>query len=266
LTNARVLDLDITELQQESFAEATLLSQDPRLATAVASNDFPTLQAIAEGFMEQYNLGFVTITDVQGNVLIRAHALSKRGDSLMGERAFEEAAVGTAFVTIEKSPVEGFSIRAGAPIEQKNKVVGTVITGYPLDNALVDGIKRVTGLEMFVYEDTTSVAATAFATDGVTRLVGVTVTDSGVENSVLKNSQDVTAETTLLGQAFLASYLPLTNGDGKIVGMLSSAEPEQNILDIINATNRLTLITVILIMLVLIYPIYVFARRLTEKV
>ncbi len=265
LTNARVLDLNIKGLKQESLAEATLLSVDPGLGDAIVANDFPTLQTIAEGFMEQYALGFVTITDAQGTVLIRAHALSRLNDSLSGERAFEEALIGSAFVTVESSPVEKLSIRAGAPVTQDGKVVGTVIAGYPLDNALVDSIKRVTGLEMFVYENDTSVAATAFALDGRTRLTGLRLTDDKVGNSVLKDGQSMTAQTDFYGQPFLASYLPLTSGDDKIVGMLSAAKPQQDILDIVNATNRLTLITVILIMLVLAYPVYIFTRRLTDE-
>ena len=265
LTNARVLDLNIKGLKKESLAEVTLLSVDSRLADAIVKNDFLLLQTIAEGFMEQYALGFVTITDAQGTVLIRAHALSKTGDSLAGERVLEEALHGTMFVTVESSPVEKLSIRAGAPVTQDGEVIGAVIAGYPLDNALVDGIKRVTGLEMFVYENDTSIAATAFALDGRTRLTGLRLTDDKVGNSVLKDGQSMTAQTDFYGQPFLASYLPLTSGDDKIVGMLSAAKPQQDILDIVNATNRLTLITVILIMLVLAYPIYVFTRRLTSE-
>jgi|CXWL01.1.fsa_nt_gi hypothetical protein len=265
LTDARVLDLNIRGLQQESLAEAALLSADSRLGSAIAANDFPTLQTIAESFMEQYALGFITITDTQGTVLVRAHALSKRGDALSGERALEEALHGKTFVTVESSPVEKLSIRAGAPVTHKGKVVGAVIAGYPLDNALVDGIKRVTGLEMFVYEGDMSIAATAFAEDGRTRLTGISLQNSAVENTVLKGGQNMTTQANFFGQTFLASYLPLVNGDDKIVGMLSAAKPQQDILDIVNSTNRLTLITVILIMLVLAYPVYVFTRRLTDE-
>lgn len=265
LTDARVLDLDIKELQQGSLAKAALLAQDVRLEDAIAKNDFSELQTIAEAFMEQYNLGFITITDIQGTVLIRAHALSQRGDSLSGERALEEALRGKVFVTIESSPAEKLSIRAGAPVEQDTAIIGAVIVGYPLDNALVDGIKRVTGLEMFIYENDTSIAATAFAEDNRTRLTGLTVGDSKIEDSVLLNGKSMMAQTDFYGQPFLASYLPLTNGDDKIVGMISASKPQQDILDIANATNRLTLITVIFIMLVLAYPIYLFTRRLTKE-
>ncbi len=265
LTNARVLDLHIAGLKEQSVAKVTLVSRDPILPQAIMKNDFAALGTLAEQYMEIYHLGFLTITDKQGNVLARAHALSRRGDSLAGERALEEAILGTAFVTVEESSVEKFSIRAGAPVVQNGKIVGTVIGGYPLDNPLVDNIKRITGLEMFIYQKNIPVAATALAEDGRTRMIGTPLSSQDIATTVLDRGNSVTTREDLSGQPFFASYLPLSNGDGKIVGMISAAKPEQDILDISNATSRLTLITVVLIMLVLTYPIYVFTKRLTTE-
>ena len=265
LIDAHVLALNIDGLKEQARAKAMLMASNPLLFDALKKNDFPALEQLAEQFMEANNLGFVTIVDKDGAVLVRAHALSRRGDSLLGERALEEALRGETFVTVEKSPVEGFSIRAASPILVAGKPVGVVIAGYPLDNALVDNIKRVTGLEMFIYEGKNSVAATALAKDGRTRLVGLSVANDAVENTVLRDGKETTENVTFSGRPFLASYLALKNGDAKIVGMISAAKPQQDILNIVNATNRLTLITVIVIMLVLVFPIYLFTKRLTAE-
>jgi hypothetical protein len=267
LTDARVLDLQIQGLEEQAIAKTSLIAYDPALPVAIAASDFPTLEEWAERIMEDQKLGFVTLVDAQGEVLVRAHALSRRGDSLFTERAVEEALSGSAFVTVEKSPVEKLSIRAAAPIiGEENKTVGAIVAGYPLDNALVDSIKRLTGLDMLIYDEATSVAATAFAADGRTRLTGIALQDAEVREKVLQGGESITVRTVLRGQSYRTSYLPLTNGDDKIVGMLSAAKSEQDILDIENSTNRLTLITVVLIMLVLAWPIYLFTRRLTEEV
>lgn len=265
LIDARVLDLSIQSLQEESLAKAALIAKSEELASAVIATDFTRLAEISEVYLETHKLGFLTVVDSEGSVLVRAHALSRRDDTLLGERAVEEALRGESYVTIEDSPVERLSIRAASPIIKNKKIVGAVVTGYPLDNALVDGIKRVTGLEMFVYHASTSVAATALASDGRTRLTGITLENPDVEERVLDKGEGITSQVTFYGQPFLASYLPLMNGDEKIIGMISAAKPQQDILDIANATNRLTLITVILIMLALAYPIYAFTRRLTEE-
>ena len=265
LTDAQVLSLDIDGLKEQSLAKTALVANDPLLKNAVANNDFASLSQIAEGDLETYNLGFLTVVDAQGNVLVRAHALSRRGDSLVGERALEEALKGNTFVTVEDSAVEKLSIRAGSPLVQNKKIIGAVIAGYPLDNALVDNIKRVTGLDLFIYDKTTAVSATALATDGRTRMTGVELANQGVQTSVFSNEEPATAQVTFYGQPFLASYLPLVNGDDKVIGVISAAKPEQDILDIANSTNRLTLITVLIIMLILIIPIYLVTKRLSDE-
>ncbi|MFZ2886513.1 MAG: cache domain-containing protein [Minisyncoccia bacterium] len=262
LTNVQVLDLAVHGLHEEARAKTILLSRDEALAAALSANDLARLEEIAEVALESESLGFVTITDAHGAVLVRAHALSRRGDSLIGERAVEEALQNNAFVTIEESPVEKLSIRAAAPVFAEREIIGVVVAGYPLDNAFVDSIRRVTGLEMFIYQDE-SIAATALANDGRTRLTDVPLTN-GVHAAIFERGEATTERSDLRGRSFLASYLPLKNGDGKTIGALSAAKPEQDLLDIENATNRLTLITVLLIMLVLAYPTYAFTRRLTE--
>src|SRR3989344_7219993 len=263
VANARVLDLQVRGLQEQALAKAALIANNDALTDAIEKNDFAVLEQLSAIMMEEHTLGFLTVTDALGNVLVRAHPLSRRGDTLFGERAVEEALDGATFVTIETSPVEKLSIRAGAQVRAAGAVIGTVVAGYPLDNAFVDNIKRLTGLDMFIYEEATSVAGTAFASDGRTRLTGIIVPDETVRS--VGEERAITVRTDLGSQSFRTSYLPLLNGDRKIIGMLSAAKSEQDILDIENATNRLTLITVILIMLVLAYPIYSFTRRLTQE-
>jgi hypothetical protein len=264
ITDVKVLDLSINTLKSDALAKAELVSREADISNAITKNDFSSLSQVAEKLLQKYNLGFLTITDADGSVLVRANALSRRGDSLSGERAFEEAYNKNVFVTIEESPVEGFSIRAGSPILLKEKVVGVVVAGYQLDNAFVDQIKRVTGLEMFIYKDDISISGTAFAIDGTRRLTGISLTDKSLSASVLEDGKTVTGNIEMYGEPFQASYAPLSNEDGKIVGMLSAAKHQQDIINIANATNRLTLITVILILLILLAPIYFLAQRLTS--
>lgn len=261
LSDVKVLNLSLDSLKNQSLAEAELVSKDQTLTDAIASNNTVSLEQISERFLEQYNLGFLTITDSQGSVLVRANALSMRGDSLSGERAFQEAAANSPIATIENSPVEGFSVRAGAPIMSKNKIIGTIIAGFQLDNVFADKLKKLTGLEMLIYNNDKSIASTLFDTDGRTRLVGEAVGDSQIKNAVLTNDQTFTGSVNIYGNQFYASFLPLTNSDDKVIGMIAVATSQQNIVDIANATNRLTLITVLIIMLVLLVPIYMFSKR-----
>jgi hypothetical protein len=264
LTDGKVFDLTIQSLKEESSAKARVMAQNTDLISALSKNDTASLERVLEGLLEDEKVGFITVADNNGDVVLRAHALTKRGDSIAGERVFEEASGGNNFVTVEDDAVERLSIRAGSQIFENNKPLGVIITGYPLDYAMVDGIKKVTGLEMLVYDTTKSVAGTALARDGRTRIVGLDIPNEKIKADVLTNGGLETARIDMYGQSFLSSFLPLYNGDGKIIGMISAAKSEQNILDIANATNRLTLITIIITMLILTWPIYLLTNRITS--
>jgi hypothetical protein len=271
VTDVKVLDLSVNSLKGESLAKASLIARERDIIDALSKNDIPALDQASAKFLQTYGLGFLTVADPQGSVIVRAHALSRHGDSVSGERSFEEASKGDPYATVEDDAVEGLSIRAGAPIYSSGdstnraggKIIGVIIAGYPLDNAFADGMKRVTGLEMFVYKGDTSISGTALAADGTKRLVGVKISDSAIKTGVLQDGHTVTANVDMFGEPFQASYAPIENSDGKIVGMLSAAKHQQDIINIANATNRLTLITVILILLLLLAPIYALAKRLS---
>lgn len=265
LTNAKVLDYAMVRLEEESLAKARFISEQEDLKSALEKNNFPELEQVAENYLKKENLGFLTIIDKDGFVVLRAHALSQKDDNLFNERVAKEALGGKSFVTVEASPAEKFSIRAGAPIFSKDKIKGAVITGFPLDNAMVDGIKKITGLEMSIFEGDTRVATTILNIDGRTRSIGIKEANKDILEKVLAKGEELTLQGEILSRQFLASYLPIKDADGEIAGMISAAKPQKEILEISNTTNRLTFITVIIIMLILIAPMYSITKRLISS-
>jgi len=267
LTETRVLDLAILRLQEEASTKARLLAARPDIGQALGDNDFVKLEEILGNLIEEEKLGFLTILDKEGYVILRAHALTKKDDNLSEERAVAAALFeGESFVTIESSPAEKLSIRAASPVIIEEEVSGAIVAGFPLDNPFVDSIKRITGLQMSVFEGNTRVATTILNPDGRTRSIDIKQVDSRVSQTVLKEGGNITLRTEILSRPFLASYLPLKNSDGEIVGMISAARSQREILEIAQATNRLTLVVVMIIMLTLITPIYLLTRRLSREI
>jgi len=265
LSDIKVLNFSIENIKEESLAKAEVVSFDKDLISAIEKKDFVSIEKISENLLEKYKLGFLTVTDIDGGVIVRAHVPSLRGDTLSGERVFEEAILGNSIVSIDNSKVEGFSIRAGSPIMSKDKVVATVVVGSQLDNAFTDNLQKITGLETFIYRDDTSVSGSAIGSDGVTRLVGEKLNNDEIKTTVLDNGDIFTGNTKIFGTLFYSSYSPLLNNDDKIVGMISVAKPQQDIVNIANATNRLTLITVTLIIMLLSFPIYLLSKKYTDN-
>lgn len=262
--NAKVLNLAIEQLKKSALAEAKYLSDRSDIRSAIQSNDFAGLQRILSSSLESEDLGFIAVTGRDGAVILRAQAPTAKGDNLSGERAASSALAGNPLVTVEFGAGEGFSVRGAAPVISGGKIIGAVIAGFPLDNAMADNIKKITGLEMSIFNGSVLAATTALNPDGRTRDTGTQVTDETVLADVLRGGKSLTADTQFLSRAYIASYLPLHDADGKIVGMISSAEPQQDILNAAAATNRLTFLVVGLITLFCVPPVYFLAQKLLE--
>jgi len=266
LTNARVLDFTISGLEEEALAKTKLFARDPELAQALALDDFIKIEELASDFMDKENLGFLTVLDQEGFVILRAHALSKKEDNLSKERASGSALAGEPFVTIETTSAEKFSIRAASPIADRGEILGVVIGGFSLDNALADNMKRITGLDMSIFEGNTMVAATYLHPDGRTRSIGVKQTDPEVLKGVLELGTGTTLRTKIFSRPYLASFLPIRDADNNIVGMLSAAKAQNEILETAEQSNRLTLGAVVIIMIIMVMPVYLITKRLSKEV
>ncbi len=264
LINAKVFDFSVQILTQQSAAEAKLVASDSAIKTYIANEDLAHLESALVSYLDQEKLGFLLATDRSGAVIMRAHSPNERGDSIVNERAIEQALIGNSFSTIEYSAGEKFSIRASSPVFENGKVIGVILAGFPLDNVMTDRIKKITGLDTTLYQGDVAIATTALGEDGRSRLTNVKFEDTDIKENVLVKGQNATSRVVIKNIPFLASYLPITDGDNKIVGMFSAAKPQADIIDIANATNRLTLVTVTALLLLLAIPLYKMTRYLIE--
>lgn len=265
VSSTKVLELAINGLREEALAKIRLLKDDEKLILAAREKDFVRLDEAARSLLAKENLGFLTVTDAEGEVMVRAHAPSKKEDNLRGEEAVRQALAGKSFVTIESSAVEKFSIRASSPLMSKGRIIGAVVGGFPLDNAFADNMKRVTGLEVSVFDRDYRVATSARNKEGEILIVGTRITDSVVRDKVLLRGEPVTARTEVLSRPFLASYLPLRNAQKEVAGIIGAEKSQQEIFKTAQTTNRLTLAVVIILMVILMTPIYLITKRLSEE-
>ena len=109
--------------------------------------------------------------------------------------------------------------------------------GKPVDNTLIDSIGRQDGIEITLFFGDTRYFTTLKDASGK-RLVG-TKADSGVVEDVLKNGREYISEKVPInGTEYYAFYMPLTNSDGSIVGMLFIGQNRQMILEFIYAMSK----------------------------
>ena len=263
--SSKVLDLSLAGLKEEALAKVRLLTQSGQLASALAGNNFSELEMLSVEYMKNEKLGFLSVMDQGGNMIFRAHALTKKDDNLSGEAVVREALNGNSGVAFGRGVAEGFSVRAASPLVHQGKTVGVLMGGFQLDNAFVDSLKKLTGLDVSVFDGKTISATTILNPDRRSRSAGLVETNKEVLGTVLSDKKEITLSNNISSRPYLATYLPIVN-NGEAVGMLSVAKAQSEILGTITRTNRLTFVVSAIILMILSIPLYFVTRRLTGEI
>lgn len=123
--------------------------------------------------------------------------------------------------------------------------------GEPVDNTLIDGIGRQNDIEITLFYGDTRYLTT-LKDDSGKRIVGTKV-GSEITEDVLKNGREYINESiSIKNKEYYALYMPLTNSDGSIVGMLFIGQERQLIREFIYALCRSILYNGIVFCLIMI--------------
>jgi hypothetical protein len=263
--NIKLADYLILHLKEESLSKARIFSSTVELRNALTKNDFSKLEKLANNFIVQENLSLLTVADRDGNVVLRANQTSAKVDNILVGKAGQMASEGYSIATIDSFAGEKFAIKAISPvISSAGTIVGYTITGFILDNPFVDSLKKITGLDVSVYDKNKVVASTITGLDDRTRISGTLLSNILVEDTVLKNGKSITLNNDIVTKPYISSYLALEDFENGAVGMISLAKSQREMFEIANTTNILTLISVMIIMAMLAAPIFKFSKRLLE--
>mgnify|MGYP001603823584 CR=1 FL=1 len=265
--NTKVLGYTISRMENEAKSAAELISKDRDIVNAFsASSTFAGQEKVLYDLMVAKSMDFLTVIDSAGNVILRAHAATAVGDNIKDEQSGSEALSGKYFVNLESTDTEGLSIRGSAPVYSSDgKLVGAVITGFIIDNAFVDSIKKFTGIDASVYNGDILQASTIWGEDGGSRSTGSKLTDPVVKSEVLQQGKEVVLENKIFSRPYLTSYSPLRNSQDKVIGMLQSARSQAGLFEIAAGTSRLTLLITIIITLMTLMPFYYVAKKISDE-
>lgn len=109
--------------------------------------------------------------------------------------------------------------------------------GKPVDNTLIDSIGRQDGIDITLFLGDTRYLTTLKDATGK-RLVGTKIGSEIVEE-VQKNGREYVDESICINnQEYYAFYMPLTNSDGSIVGMLFIGQERQMIREFIYSVSQ----------------------------
>ncbi len=268
-SEVKVLDYAIEKMKDQSKSSAGFIAHNKNIINTVRENDFASLEEQSFSVMKENNMDFLTVADSSGEVILRAHEVTAKGDNISEEIAGSQALNGEIVSSVESiKTAEGFKlfIRGAAPLYNNEDLVGVVITGFIIDNNLVDKIKKITDLDTTIYDENVRTATTILDADGKSRSIGTKQTDDKVNETVLNKGEGFVGRTTILSKPYLAAYMPIKNTDGNIIGMISVGEPQMEILETVSITNQLTLFISIIVTLITIVPTYLVSKNISKQV
>ena len=265
-TNVKVLQYGVERLQGEVLTNAKAIAGDSEVNRAVASENAEDLFSLTSKFMLSQNSNFVETIDKNGEVIMRAEDKDRIGDNLSNDHLVKSALLGKplAAPVLRNTPTAPVvEIKGAAPLRDS---LGAVTTGVTIDNAFVDGVRAVTGLDATVFSGNTRSATTFVQADGKTRSIGTKQESDKVKGAVLERGNLYTGKVSILNEPNYASYYPLKSLNGEVIGMLSVSKPQTALLETAEKSIALTFAGSLMLMVLSMIPAYFFSRYLEENV
>ncbi|MCC7415871.1 MAG: hypothetical protein IT176_01935 [Acidobacteria bacterium] len=148
-TGAQIDQLRTT--RTETFATtARIIADAPTLKAAVATNDPPTVQDVANGFQHQIHSNLLLVTSKTGDVLATVGASDRAALVVARQPAIRGALEGREGFSLLPQP-DGILQLVTVPIAiglDHPEVLGTLNVGFRLDNRLAEQLKAITGSDI----------------------------------------------------------------------------------------------------------------------
>ncbi len=253
------------EEQMESAEHATLLlAGNASVIDGIETGDFDALKTALDTLNSKLFLDTISVTDDQGNVIIRQHQPDNKGDNIADQSNVAQALSGNTQTTIEAGELVKLSCRSGAPVmDGSGKVIGTVVACYAFENQkLVDELKSVHNMEFSIFQGSVRLATTIMK-DGQ-RVTG-TELDAHVADTVLKGGKEYSGMADIMGTPYYTAYSPLKDTEGNTVGVLFAGLTAQDA----NAAKETTLLHVLVfipvLLAILLLLLVIFVRKTIGK-
>ncbi|MEM5767617.1 MAG: cache domain-containing protein, partial [Bacillota bacterium] len=248
-SSASDVNKQIQQMLEHSAKNAVSISQNYHLIQALSDQSFNGMKSALDELNKYLKADTISITDVEGKVLIRQHEPAKLGDSILKQANVVKALAGEVLTTLEPGALVKLSCRTGAPIRHESgAIIGTVVTGYTFENTdILDELKALHNTELTIYAGNEAISTTIL--ENGQRMVGAQLDDK-IAKTVLEDGQAYTGDVNILGQSYIAKYSPLLDSTGKVVGAVFVGLSKESIVNATKGTVIHMLIAALLLLAV----------------
>jgi hypothetical protein len=103
------------------------------------------------------------------------------------------------------------------------------------------------------------------STDGVSRPVGIKESNRLVTNQVIGKQQPFTGTVKQSNRSLIAAYIPLSDAQGTVIGMLSVAKPERIIVESAGKSIEFTFVLSAVLLAISIIPATMISRYISKQ-
>lgn len=128
---------------------------------------------------------------------------------------------------------------------------------------IVDKVKKMTGDEVTIFQGDVRVSTTLKDSNNKRQIN--TKADPNV-SKIVNKGQIYNGEATILGVKHVTEYRPITDSNGKVIGMWLVASPTSHISKTTNSILYILMIVLVVIVLLSLFVIYIFTRNLRNRI
>ena len=229
------LRLHIEDSKKHSRAASSSMALDPDLIKAVKEGNRAELLRLLDPKLDLFQVTYFTVCNKDGLVLARTNEPDIFGDSVLDQQNFRDALKGEANTYFESGRTVKVSIRAGAPVRDRDgKIIGAISAGTRFDtDREVDSLKELFDAEVTVFLGNNRVATTI--TMSGKRIID-TALDPKVAKVVLEEKQEYDGDLEIYGIKYKVFYTPLINANDEAFAVFFLGLPKT---DLIMASNDL---------------------------
>ena len=218
--SAVVVD-NFKNMEQQALSSTEWFTNSARLADAFSSGNRAEAVSVGKLAMKSIGFDYFVVTDINGRVFMRAHQPGKFGDSIIDQVNIKKALKGQSSVGLEEGEIVKFSIRAGAPLKDRNgRIIGAISLGYILsNNNFVDSQRALLKSHITIFQGEKRLSTTIQDEKG-NRIIGTNLGIKRITDRVLVQGENYYGDSSIQGKKYSTAYLPLRDVENKVVGML----------------------------------------------
>lgn len=233
-------DLDVTMhtfdyFSQDALKTARMLASNPYMVGNLTADKPKAVAMLSSHLHALAQESIVSVYDRDGKVLYDGGDVATLNSPRRHPAALGLALAGEESTGVAVLPSNALAVEATVPVMQGKVIVGAVRVGTKLDNAFVDHLKSITGLEVGITDGLQTGIAGGHSLQ--TRWIAQTILNENrgrlttdvpdkMINEVRAVGEPIRRTVELQGITYLAAVAPLYGSYGEFVGTLFIAESE----------------------------------------